>query len=329
MPTEMEISSESDGSRLRSRGSVDEVKETCEAFVPNEPFISTSDNAAISDFLHREFACPTIQCLYPHMHWVATRDGYHIDALHHNLVKDRTIVATEDPELHLIWYKKTIWIKPLPQCLLSKAFWETHLAECTTDDVRSASRRNAVGFMRSYACLIQHESDFLLAQECRLLPKDQGKVNYLQFRRLLEPFRHEPDDAVALRYHYGQIRLNRLNWALRFFQPSVRRENGYLGRLYYHQLYWDTSDFVQHYIAPFFFTFATLSIILSAMQVGLAVEAMRATAWHAFERASWGFSIFILVAITVSMTLLVAIISWSFATQMIFGSWKQRKPPKK
>jgi hypothetical protein len=120
--------------------------------------------------------------------------------------------------------------------------------------------------------------------------------------------------------------LTRLNWALRLFQPSVRREKGFFGRFYYHQLYWDTSDFVHEYIAPFIFTFATVSVILSAMQVGLAVETMRATA---FERWSWGFSIFILVAIIVFMTLLVVIVFGIFAMQTMFGSWKQRKPPKR
>lgn len=326
MPATMEIRSEPDGSSQQSQGRIDEANETCEAFVRNELLISTSENGSISDFLHRELACPTIQCLYPHMHWVATRDGHHIDALHHNLVKGRTIVATEDPELHLIWYKKTIWVKPLPRCLLSKTFWETHLAESTTDDGQSASRSNAIGFMRSYACLIQHESDFLLAQECRLLPKDKEDINYLQLRRLLMPFQHELDDAVALRYHYGQIRLTRLNWALRLFQPSVLREKGYLGRFYYHQLYWSTTDFVNVYIAPFFFTFATLSVILSAMQVGLAVETVRATA---FERVSWGFSVLILVVIIIILMLLVVIVLWNFAAQIMLGSWRQRKPPKR
>jgi len=301
---------------------MNEVVEAAETFIPSEPTIPALDHEAVSAFLHREFACPSIQSLYPHMHWVASRDGGHIDALHHNLVKGRQIVVTEDPELHVVWYRKTIWIKPLPRCLFDQGFWESHLAESKSTTDRSSSRRDVIGFMRTYASLIQHESDFLLAQEYRLLPKED--ISYLSLRELLEPYRLKPDEAVSLRYHYGQIRLSRLNWATRLFQPSVRHEKGFLGRLYYHQLYWDTSDFIQAYITPFVFVFATLSVILSAMQVVLAAETVDANIWRAFARASWGFSVFVLVTIVGCMGLLVVIVVWIFAAQIIFGSRKQR-----
>jgi hypothetical protein len=300
-------------------------------FVLSEHSILPTDDSAISSFLHREFACPVIQGLYPHMHWVAKRNGskgYNVDALHHLLVKGRNVVASEDPELHLLWYKQTIWVKPFPRCLLSTSFWEEQLSasRAVSDPERAARRRDVLGFVRSYAYLIQHESDFRIAQDARLIPVDGcSDISYLHFRRLISRLQDEPDSNVSERYRFGQIRLFRLNWLLRFFQPSVRRQEGLLGRLYYHQLFWDSYGFVQEYIAPFVFIFATLSVVLSAMQVGLAVETAQGMTYPLFENACWGFQIFVLVGIVVFMAYMTFAMTWNLAAQVLFGSWVQRK----
>jgi hypothetical protein len=60
------------------------------------------------------------------------------------------------------------------------------------------------------------------------------------------------------------------------------------------------------------------------MQVVLAAETVDANIWRAFARASWGFSVFVLVTIVGCMGLLVVIVVWIFAAQIIFGSRKQR-----
>jgi hypothetical protein len=301
------------------------ANEATATFVPNEPSILLSDRAAIADFLKKELACPSIQSLYRYMHWVSVSNlgGSNIDGLHHYLVKGRSIVVTEDPELHLIWYKRVIWVKPLPRFLLDRAFWDMNLAESAAGNGSSSSRPDALGFMRTYAHLIRHESDFLLAQDYHLLPK--GSISYLELRALLAPYRNVADEDVSQRYHYGQIRLAHLNWAVRLVQPPIRHKKGILGHLYYHPLYWDTADFIQDYIAPFFFIFATVSVILSTMQVVLAAETSRATLWDAFSRASWGFCIFVLVSILALSGVLAIIMAWSFTHRLLYRGWTPRK----
>lgn len=251
---------------------------------------------------------------------VAKRSGLHIDALHNNLVKGRELVVTEDPELHLTWDKKTIWIKPLPLWLLDVEFWNTYLPTTTAtsqDGSVERARLNATGFIRSYTRLIRHESDFLMAQGKNIIPME--RISFADFQLLTVPFRDKGDDEVSQRYHYGQIRLSRLNWAIRFFQPSSRRYHGTLGRLYYQQLYWDTSDFVQASIAPFVFIFGTLSVILSSMQVAMAVEANEQNKWDGFLWTSWVFSIAVLVLVAIFLSVLALIVVTVLLSQVSWG----------
>ncbi|KAJ5919130.1 hypothetical protein N7466_010073 [Penicillium verhagenii] len=290
------------------------------------PFPVDSDQDSINQFLQTELKCPTIDALFPYMYWVAKRSGMHIDALHNNLVKNRKVVVTEDPELHLIWHKNTIWIKPLPLWLLDKEFWDTYLPITTATSQEASethARLDATGFIRSYTRLIRHESDFLLAQEKHIISKE--RISFADFQLLTLPFRDKGDDEVSKRYHYGQIRLSRLNWAVRFFQPSSRRYHATLGRLYYQQLYWDTSAFLQTSVAPFVFIFGTLSVILSSMQVALAVETDTQNKWGEFSWASWVFSIAVLVFVAVLLAVLALIVVILLLGQASWG-WRHGNP---
>jgi hypothetical protein len=61
-------------------------------------------------------------------------------------------------------------------------------------------RSIALGFLRSYAHLVQHRSDFTLAREPQLIPDN---VDWLKWCRFIHHFRHIEEDQVAKRYHYG------------------------------------------------------------------------------------------------------------------------------
>lgn len=59
----------------------------------------------------------------------------------------------EDPKLHLVWYSDTIYIKPIPQCLLNFEFWRTFLCNpqhAKVSDAASHHTRSARGFLRTY-----------------------------------------------------------------------------------------------------------------------------------------------------------------------------------
>ncbi|CAJ2513956.1 Uu.00g020750.m01.CDS01 [Anthostomella pinea] len=45
--------------------------------------------------------------------WMSKQDSANIFPLHWQLVKQRTVIVTEDPKLHLVWIHNRIFIKPL------------------------------------------------------------------------------------------------------------------------------------------------------------------------------------------------------------------------
>jgi hypothetical protein len=103
---------------------------------------------------------------------VTTPSETKITPLHHQEAKKRKIIITEYPGLHLIRHYDTIFVKPIPPYMLSKAFWDFI---CEVDkDVWYAS----IGFLRTYYYLIQYEVDFHITLEKHLLPSTQGPGSY-------------------------------------------------------------------------------------------------------------------------------------------------------
>lgn len=276
---------------------IDFVSEGQDALSEDEELPSL---ATVQDFLQRELDTPILNEVYPHLSLVAKKAGDHIDPLHRQRIQRRNIVIAEDPALHLVWYYDTLYLKPIPQCLYNYAFWEEYLLLPTskypgtsqTSDACSSSHicRTALGYLRSYSFLIWHESDYLIAQRADLIPKD---ITYQDFRRFILPFRSIPDEYVSPRYHFGQLRLTRLNYAVRLLRPSTMGGTIFA---YYHGRYWQTGDYLRRFGTPLLFFFAAFSVVLSAMQVFLA--ALGQDAWAPFVRVSWGFSVAVIILIT-------------------------------
>jgi hypothetical protein len=291
--------------------------------VPNEPSILFTDTAQVAEFLKQELGCSTIDELYHRMHYVARKSGSHIDPLHEHLIRGRTVKITENPNLHLVWHYKELYVKPLPYCLFSFLFWERHLVEVRQQTEDKASiRRAAVGFVRSYAYLIRHESDFRIAQDSKLIPDG---ASYLDFQKYIGHFRNILDDDVSPRWEFGQLRLTRLNWAVRLCQPASRKGKGIMQRLYYQEIYWQTGQFVQIFGAPLLFFFAAFSLILSAMQVVLAALE---SPWNAFKKASWGFSVAVIILLVVFSLLIIVVVAIILMSQFCFAWRSHRKSPK-
>lgn len=70
---------------------------------------------------------------------------------------------TERAELHLLWRDDRLYLKPLPDYLLSYGVWERTLLK--DQDLRE----NAKGFLLSYLWLIRQNSDFIIAQRENLI----------------------------------------------------------------------------------------------------------------------------------------------------------------
>ncbi|EHK18017.1 uncharacterized protein TRIVIDRAFT_137553, partial [Trichoderma virens Gv29-8] len=208
-------------------------------------------------FLHRELATPILDELYNVLHLFARKLSSNVDALHAQIFKGRSIVAVEDPRFHLVRQERSVFIKPMPVCLLNYDFWMHCLAS-------NSYRAMAMGFMRSYSHLIQHQSDLRIAKDRGLVPED---ITWTRWSKFIRGFRLIHDEEVARRYHYGQLRLTRLNWAIFIFRP---KSAGNSLRFYY-QSPWSASVFIQYAAVPLAFIFASVSLILSSMQVMLTV----------------------------------------------------------
>jgi hypothetical protein len=256
----------------------------------------------VEAYFRTELETPLLDEMYDGLWLVAKKSGSHVDSLHEHAIKRRTIKLAEDPKLHLIWYHGIIYIKPIPLSLLNHQFWRDFLASPTSQGGPNASPpaslcRQALGFLRSYSYLVRHESDFVMAQEARLIPKD---IDYSSFRRFIAPFRALLDSEVSPRYEYGQLRLTRLNWAVRILRPRATKHRF---PWYYQRRLWQTSQFLEQFGAPFLFIFAALSLVLSSMQVVFA--ARDNNTWAAFSDASWGFSVAVIIANLALVVLLV------------------------
>ncbi|KAI0506264.1 hypothetical protein F5B22DRAFT_454294 [Xylaria bambusicola] len=275
------------------------------------------------DRINSDLKATILDEIYPSLWLVGQRSPVHVDPLHKQVLKNRAITIAEDPKLHLVWYYNTVYIKPLPVYLLNHAIWEAHLPEPVGEAPEHRSRydkyRAALGFLRSYGLLIRHESDFIIAQRANLLPK---YVSFQRFQIFIQPFRSCSDDQVSLRYQYGQLRLTRLNWAVRiikFYRIISRKQTQERLPWNYQEQLWQTSQHIQKYATPLIFVFAVLSLILSSMQVAFA--AREATTWDAFVRVSWGFSIAILVfaatlgVLVIAPVLLVVIVHYRSAVR--------------
>lgn len=299
--------------------------------VPGEPSISLA-RPKVRDFLTSEFSTPVLDELYNNLWLVARRCGKSIDALHRQKVKGREIVASEDARLHLVWYHDKIYIKPMPLCLLNYDFWTTYLPlsdNSTSSDKETSAvpqvpsapifdRTVAVGFMRSYALLVRHRVDFIIARESHLFPTE---LDWEKWSAFIALFRRIEDEDVAKRYHYGQLRLTRLNWAVRLFRPSSATT-----KWFYEIPHWSTGMYMERAMAPLLFGFASLSLVLSSMQVLLSVtdeelgfKRLEASSLVYMKRAFWVFSIMMLLASGLVWVLLFIIPFGALNWQLAFG----------
>ncbi|RDW67568.1 subtilisin-like serine protease [Coleophoma cylindrospora] len=146
-------------------------------------------------------------------------------------------------------------------------------------------RKVAFGFLYSYVCLISSESDFFVANEKRLLPRneDDATIKWANWQILArELIKVYDPDKVHPRFHRAELRLHRINIIHRFtqlplFNPYLREWRDY-GSLFRENLAWIAT------------TTVFIALVLTAMQVGLATDQLKDN--RSYQRASYGFSVF-------------------------------------
>jgi hypothetical protein len=231
--------------------------------LPGQPRIKIDDHTSLYNFIRQDVWSEDLEAISSKLWWMSKQDSGNISPLHRQKVKNRNIVITEDPRLHLVWIDNRIFIKPLPKYLTSYSFWYKFLSgpcPASKDIDVLELRKAALGYLRTYFFLIQYGSDLQIAQDpaLSLVPKE---VTWLQFCRFSANLNDIADDEVSGRYHYGEIRLTRLN----YYAPVL------LGRAHYQRVNYQYRAYFARMQGPVISAFAFFSILLNCMQVTLAV----------------------------------------------------------
>jgi len=212
--------------------------------------------------------------------------------LHHQILLGRDIFVSERIDLHLVWGAGRIFVKPIPRYLLNPDFWGKHLVSSSSGEEskgewRDHLRQCAMGFLLSYVALIAYESDFRIATEKGLVPR---QVSWSRWRRFVREILHEQRESkelnvwgdVAERFIYGELRLNRLNMIEVVLRGPLSR--GFLAT-------WTSfGSFYRYSSALIIAGTAYILLILSAMQVGLGTTKLAGD--EMFQAASYGFTVF-------------------------------------
>jgi hypothetical protein len=271
-----------------------------------------------AEFLEQELLVKRLNAVHDWL-WLSGRP-MPARPLHHQALVCRDITVTENIELHLIWSKNRIFIKPIPRYILDPDFWSSHLLSCQSplskqSDLQLQQQQQqfsscALGFLFSYTALIAHESDFRIAQEKGLLP---SAVTWETWKELCAQFLQNHCYAcINPRYWYGELRLSRLNKIYRFKMGALLRE---YSKVAAHAFYF---DILRDNFAALAALLAYVVIVLTAMQVGPETDELQQN--KTFQGASYGFTVFSIavpliaaVAIVLGITVLFAS-NW-FATK--------------
>ncbi|KAI1327931.1 hypothetical protein F5Y16DRAFT_167136 [Xylariaceae sp. FL0255] len=219
--------------------------------------------------------------------------------LHQQIAIGRVIILTESADLHLLWKGNRIYIKPLPEYLLSYSAWEkTIVGDRNLNELAS-------GFLLSYLWLISHRSDLTVAHQCGLLPEF---VTWRMWTELARSASQGLDifnlTGINIRFRHGELRLARIDWIYRLSAPTRNITNLLRGyRSGHHRL----ESFVASKFTPIASAFAYVVLVLTAMQVGLATTALGTST--AFQNISYGFTVFsILAPVFVLITLFITVV---------------------
>jgi hypothetical protein len=150
-----------------------------------------------------------------------------------------------------------------------------------------------------------------LSQKRSKIAHDKGllssKIKWEQWtaftKSLLNSLNHTSLSNINSRYHYGELRLSRLNWIYRLSPHTCSTTTLIRGYAYGYNRY---STFVKRNFAWLLVAFVYITIVLTAMQVGLATHRLGND--DRFQNASYGFTIFsiltpLIVTIAIAVTL--------------------------
>lgn len=268
-----------------------------------------SESAVILNYLSNEFSVDRLNVIHKHL-WFA---GLARPArpLHHQFVLGRTIVVSERADLHLLWRKDQIFIKPLGELIGCEYIWSKYICR----DAKTYG--NAAGFLLSYMWLITTKSDLRIAHQHGLIGPNITWEAWIKFsREVLQIVDHTSYRNVNARYLYGELRITQLNYISRWCSLTRGRRAIFQGYFSYYSNY---ASFFQEHTTGLAAGLVYIAIVLTAMQVGLATTKLGHNI--VFQAVSYGFTVFSILAPLIALVAVSLVIgigycfNWKHALQ--------------
>ena len=246
--------------------------------------IDPAKKGDLRDYLRDDLNVDSLKKVHKHLWFAGLPRGAR--ALHHQLLIGRKIIIAERADLHLLWRDDRLYLKPMPDYLLSYDIWKGTLLKDWD------SSENAKGFLLSYLWLIRQKSDFQIAQSENLVSKDVTWEQWTTFSMAIHPsVVSSTFEGISPRYLYGELRLGRINLIYRLCQKTRNSKTFVRGYFYGYYTY---SSFVEQNFAWVLILIVYITIVLTAMQVGLGTTELQSSTM--FNRASYGFTVFSIMA---------------------------------
>ena len=218
----------------------------------------------IEDFLQEELYVRKLEAIHGYL-WLA---GLPIPArsLIRQKLLNRTLMATDQVDEHLVWHEDRIFLKPLPDFLLCHGFWEQHI--CADSKLHAS----ACGLLLSWIWLISSAGDFQIAHKECLIPSTLEDYSaWTRFAsNVLDHIDQDSPTQFHRRYRYGELRLSRLHWIVQLAPSPLWSPRTFVNG-YMNTPTWYAALFRRNF-GWLVIALAYISIILSALQVGLAVD---------------------------------------------------------
>jgi uncharacterized membrane protein len=264
-----------------------------------ETFLVNDD---IAGFLKWDLDLHRLNDIHEHL-WAAGRP-MRARPLHRYKMMAYELMYTQQMDLHLLKFSNKLLVKPLPEYMLDYEFWEENI--CSSKDFHES----AAGFLLSYVWLVVSPIDLKLAHDHHLLP---SFITWHWWKEFVKDFTTHIDikalDQVNKRYHFGDLRLGRINSIYRSRYMFTHFVRGYL---------YDYNRYVVYFQRNFswiLIVFVFFSLVLSAMQVGAGLPQLQNSVY--FNRASYGFVVFSMVSVGAILTLVGIIFIIIFFFNMV------------
>ncbi|KAI4629742.1 uncharacterized protein J4E87_002928 [Alternaria ethzedia] len=274
----------------------------------NEAYLTNDDPR---QFLLYDLDLSRLNRIHGHL-WMAGRP-MRARPLHRYTMLGMEVLGTQQMDLHLLKYSTKLIVKPLPEWMLSYEFWQEYICKPADadpgDETAKGLWESAAGFLVSYVWLITTPLDLKIAHENTLLP---SFVTWHWWKAFVKDFMGHVDintlQKVNKRYHFGDLRLGRINsiYRTRFAHTHFVRGYGYNRYVI----------FFQRNFSWILIVFVFFSLVLSAMQVGVGLEELKDN--HHFLGATYYFVVFSMISVVV----VLAFVTIVFIGIFLFNMYK-------